>query len=267
MVTVSLAQMDVRQGDVEANRRKALEFIEEAGRRRSNVLVLPELWPVGYILDKLPELAEPLNGETVSMLKEKAVQHDMYIIGSIAEFKEGKIFNTVPLVGPEGLVGVYSKIHLFKPLKEHLYFTPGRKLGIFDVEFGRIGVAVCYDLRFPEVFRVMALKDVSIVFVVAAFPNRLNHWRSMLYSRAVENQFFMVAANRIGSYGDNRFFGHSMVIDPDGEILVEAGETEILLTCDLKLEKVKQARSKLFHVEQRKAEIYDSFLREKQAGD
>jgi predicted amidohydrolase len=218
-------------------------------------------------LDRLPRLAEPLNGETVNMLKEKASQHNMYVIGSIAELKEEKIFNTVPLVGPEGLVGVYSKIHLFKPLGEHLYFTPGRKLGVFDVKFGRIGVAICYDLRFPEVFRVMALKGVSIVFVVAAFPNRLNHWRSMLYSRAVENQFFMIAANRIGSYEDNRFFGHSMVIDPDGEILVEAGETEILLTCDLKLEKVEQARGRFFHVERRKPEIYDAFLQEKQAGD
>ena len=259
--------MDVQHGDVEANRRKALKFIEEAGRRRSDVLVLPELWTTGYALDMLPKLAEPLNGETVSMLKEKAAQHNMYIIGSMAELKEGKIFNTVPLVGPEGLVGAYSKIHLFKLLKEHLYFTPGRKLGVFDVKFGRIGVAVCYDLRFPEVFRVMALKGVTTVFVVAAFPNRLNHWRSMLYSRAVENQFFMVAANRIGSYGDNRFFGHSMVIDPDGEILVEAGETEILLTCELALGKVKQARSRLFHAEQRKPEIYDAFLQGKQAGD
>jgi predicted amidohydrolase len=256
MVIVSLAQMDVRQGDVEANRRKALEFIEEAGKRGSDFLVLPELWTTGYAFDSLSKLAETLDGETVSMLKRKAKQYGMYIIGSMAELRNGENFDTIPLVGPEGLIGTYSKIHLFKPLREHEYFASGESLGMFDTKFGRIGVAICYDLRFPEVFRAMALEGVNIVFVTAAFPSLLNHWRNMLYSRAVENQVFMVAVNRIGSHEEFRFFGHSTIIDPNGEILIEAGEVEVLLTCKLNLERVREAREKIFHLRQRRPEIY-----------
>jgi len=256
---ISIIQIDVLAGDVEANRKKALELIEEGGRRKSDFIVLPELWNVGYALDRLSVLAEPSNGETVSMLKGLARKYNAYIIGSIAELRNGKIYNTVPLTAPEGVIGAYSKIHMFKPFSEHEYFSYGDRLGLFKTKIGNIGIAICYDLRFPDLFRYLALGDAKIVFIPAAFPNLLDHWRHLLYARAMENQIFIVATNRIGKHGEFSFFGHSMAINPSGEIIVEAGGNEAILTFDIKIEIIDEARRKVFHLENRKPEVYKKF--------
>jgi len=256
-VKVSIVQMDIALGDPKKSRETAISFIEEACRRGSNFVVLPELWTTGYSLKNIRELAEPLDGTTNTMLLNICSKWKIYVIGSIAELRGGKIFNTATILGPEGIVGSYSKVHLFCLMDEHKYFTPGDSCAVFQTSFGKIGMIICYDIRFPELARKFALNGAQILFVSAEWPYpRVAHWELLLKARAIENQMFMVATNRVGSDDRNTFFGRSMVLDPMGEVLVEGDDTELILTCELDMDLVSKTRSLIPCFEDRRPDLY-----------
>ena len=256
-VKVSIVQMDIALGDPKKNRERAVSFIEEACRRGSNFVVLPELWTTGYSLENIRELAEPLDGTTVTTLLDICSKWKTHVIGSIAELREGKIFNTAAILGPEGVLGSYSKVHLFRLMDEHKYFSPGDSCAIFETSFGKVGLIICYDLRFPELTRKIALNGARILFVPAEWPYpRVAAWELLLKARAIENQMFVVAANRVGSDEKNTFFGHSMVLDPMGEVLVSGGDAELILTCELDMGLVDKTRSLIPCFEDRRPDLY-----------
>ena len=256
-VKVSIIQMDIALGNPKKNREKAIGFIEEACRRGSNFVVLPELWTTGYSLKNIRELAEPLNGETMNMLLKICSKRKTYVIGSIAELRSEKIFNTATIVGPEGLVGSYSKAHLFRLIDEPVHFTPGGSCHVFQTIFGKVGMIICYDLRFPELARKLALDGARILFVPAEWPSpRGFHWRLLLKARAIENQMFVVASNCVGSDGKNTYFGHSVVLDPLGGAVVEGGDAEMILTCEIDMNLIDKTRSFIPCFEDRRPDLY-----------
>ena len=165
-------------------------------------MVLPELWSSGYDLERSQMHARVSKEKVLPALAKLARRHHLYILGSVLRANgRHEVFNSAVLLSPgAGPAQVYRKIHLFGPMPEHQFLTPGRTTPIFQLPFGAIALAICYDLRFPELFRKYALKGTQFVILCAQWPaTRLEHWRTLVRARAIENQFFMVACNRIGS--------------------------------------------------------------------
>lgn len=258
-LTISIAQMDIDLGQPAANLKKAVQFAHEASRRGSDWLVLPELWSTAYDLKNAGAHATPLDKGIFEQVGEISAENNIHIMGScLSLIGDGKYGNTMTWHTPEGkCVGVYTKMHLFRLMDEHQYLTAGDAPTIIDTKWGRVGLAICYDLRFPELFRWYALKGIHAVVVPAEWPHpRLNHWRTLLRARAIENQMFVIACNRVGTKGKTAFCGHSAIIDPWGEIIVEAGETETLLTASINLDNVASFRQDIPVFADRRGDIY-----------
>lgn len=188
------------------------------------LVVLPELWLHGFQYQTLAEQAEG-TPHVLDELRDLAGQYDVIIAGSLPEEEQEQVFNTLFVVGRDGLVGRYRKQHLFAPMQEDDYFSPAHSQEAKICVKARLGGLVCYDLRFPESARSQVQQGAQVLIVCGQWPkSRINHWRLILQARAVENQVFVVACNRVGESGETIFGGHSMIIAPDGTMLKEAGE-------------------------------------------
>ena len=253
-LTISLAQMDVALGQPEANFARARELAAEAKRRGSDVLVLPELWATGYDLENAAQHASSTDEGLFARTADLAREQGLYIVGSLLEARGSRCYNTAHIFSPSGeLVGLYRKIHLFAPMEEDRYLSAGDDAPLFDLPWGRSALAICYDLRFPELFRRYTLAGARIVFMPAEWPRpRLAHWRTLLAARAIENQVFVIACNRVGG----EFCGHSAIYDPWGEAVAEAGQAEILLTAGIDLDLVEEVRQRFPVLADRRPELY-----------
>lgn len=259
---VALIQMDIVPGDPDANFRHAAVKIGEAlsDETKPDVIVLPEMWNTGYALERIGGIADR-NGErtrrTFSDMAKKAGVH--IIAGSVADADSGRVRNTIYAFDREGRMHArYSKIHLFRLMDEHHYLSPGDEIGRLSIDGHAAGMMICYDIRFPELARNIALGGAKILFVPAQWPNpRLHHWRTLLMARAIENQMYVVACNRVGTSGTTAFFGHSMVVDPWGEIVAEAGEEETILTADIDLALVDEVRGRIPVFADRRPALYE----------
>ena len=234
---VSVAQMDIIQGDKEKNLEKGISFIEEAAANGSGLIVLPELWTTGYVKN-LHELSEPCDGETIERLAASAKKYDIAITGTLAE-RADAYYNTMHYISPNGLHASYRKMHLFSPMHEERLFSPGTEKCVYE----NIGMLICYDLRFPELSRELVLKCAEILIVAAEWPYpRLDHWRTLLRARAIENLAYVIACNRTGKDKNFEYVGHSALIDPWGRTIIEGGTEESLLTGAIDISKVREAR-------------------------
>jgi predicted amidohydrolase len=201
----------------------------------ADLVVLPELWPQGgFAYDRWEEQAQPLDGPAVRALGDAARELRSTVhMGSLVERDEtGRLFNTSVLLGPQGQVqATYRKIHLFGFGEgEPKLMTPGDGVVVHD----GLGLATCYDARFPEQFRALLDAGAEVVLLPAAWPaKRVGHWRLLAQARAVENQSFVVACNTAGEHSGVRMGGSSMVVDPWGEVLAEAGTGEEVLVVEL----------------------------------
>ena len=258
-LTISLGQFDVVRGDPEANLAKARQMTREAALRGSGVVVFPELWSTGFDLQNAARYACDLEQGVFVEVARLAREFQIHIVGSnLSVVAPGKCGNTATLFTPQGqMLGAYSKIHLFHLMDEHLYLIAGDRLALLDTPWGKTGLAICYDLRFPELFRTYALAGARLVFLPAAWPHpRLAHWQILLRARAIENQMYVVACNRVGKSGKYDFFGHSCVIDPWGEVCIESGEDETLLNAKISMDMVTEAREKIPVFRDRRPEFY-----------
>lgn len=242
-----LIQMDVIPGDWRKNLASVLMHLEAASNLQADLCVFPEMWSTGFRMDKyFPTLAKNAYFPTMDYLSQWARRFHFYILaGSLPEVEGEQIFNTSFLFSPEGKVlGSYRKIHLFPPFLEPNYFTAGAEPVVFDTPWGKIGVLICFDLRFPSEFAILRKKGARIVIIPAQFPKpRLNHWSVLLQARAIENQYFVAGCNRTGEDSPSQsFFGHSMIIDPWGEILMQGREEETLVALELNLSQTETAR-------------------------
>ncbi|MED4015013.1 carbon-nitrogen family hydrolase [Sutcliffiella cohnii] len=257
---VACIQFDITFGSPQENVKKVEKLIMETVQKYSpKIIVLPELWTTGYDLTRLDEIGDNNGDTTKKTLQMLAKKHNVHIVGgSVAKNTSKGTYNTMYTVNDEGdIVGEYSKLHLFQLMDEHLYLQPGKNDGLFQLDGETCAGVICYDIRFPEWIRTHTTGGAKVVFVVAEWPlPRLEHWRALLIARAIENQCYVVAANRVGKDPNNVFAGHSMIIDPWGEVLAEGLEDEAIVVSDIDLEKVEKVRKQIPIFEDRKPSYY-----------
>lgn len=233
---LEIAQINVELGEKKSNLGKAVDLIENS---KADLILFPELFTTGLDFDNLAELAEPLDGETTKILSD--VCRDKIVAGSIIEDNNKWLYNTFVLVDDTGIIGKYRKIHLFN--EEKHYLSSGEDITVVGTEFGRIALAICYDLRFPELFRKFMEHKADIVLICANFPKpRMKHWETLIKARAIENQFFVIACNRVGRDTINEYTGRSMAVDPWGEILTLGDNREEILKCVIDRTRVSEVR-------------------------
>jgi len=229
--SVGFLQFDVQLGNIGANLSKVVEGLDELVPESPAIIVLPEMWATGFAYSSLPALAGQ-TPEVLTALAQLADKHHIFLAGSLPERDADKniIYNTLFLTGPEGVIGSYRKQHLFAPIEEDKHMTPGEDPVPMDTPLGRIAGLVCYDLRFPELLRAQTARGANLLLVSAQWPLvRIDHWLTLLMARAIENQIFVVAANRCGAdsvAGGTIYGGHSLIVAPNGDILYEACEDE-----------------------------------------
>ncbi len=257
-LTISLAQMDIALGQPLANLAKVQEWTAEARRRGSDVVLFPELWSTGYDLENAARYATGLGEGLFAELAGLARENAIYICGSLLSRQDRRYYNTASLFSPTGkCLGHYNKIHLFRLMEEDRYLAAGQATPVFDLPWGQSAIAICYDLRFPELFRRYALAGARIIFLPAEWPYpRLEHWRTLLQARAIENQLFIAACNRVGESKGEKFSGHSAIYDPWGRLVVEAGDGEVLLTASVDPAMVEEARRTIPVFADRRPELY-----------
>ncbi len=258
-ITIGLAQMAVALGQPAQNMAAARTLAGQAAAQGAELLLLPELWATGYDLERAGEYAALLDTGHFGLMADLARAHRLYVAGTALEVNpNGHPFNTAALYGPEGeRVGSYRKIHLWAPLGEVDHMTPGNTLPTFDLPWGRVAMAICYDLRFPELWRRYADAGAQLILIPAEWPlRRVEHWQLLLRARAVENQLFVAGCNRTGADSDGEFGGHSAVADPWAQFLVEAGSEPNLLITTLDLEEVARSRRLFPFLADRRPEVY-----------
>ncbi|MDD5757455.1 MAG: D-glycero-beta-D-manno-heptose 1-phosphate adenylyltransferase [Desulfobulbaceae bacterium] len=220
-------QFDVELGAWQENLATVRRCLNDLHPAPKSLLVLPELWATGFAYDKLTELAG-IRHELLTALQQEASRHQSILAGSLIEHdrQTDLFFNTLSVVGPSGICGSYRKQQLFAPMDETHYFQAGNNPQAVITELGPMACLICFDLRFPDLAQRQVGQGANLIVVSAQWPEpRRHHWRTLLQARAIENQAFVVAANRCGTTADTSFAGASTVIDPNGRILLEAGDT------------------------------------------
>jgi len=261
---IALAQFEVSRGAPSTNLTKIRELVAQSKAQGGRVVFLPEMCTTGFNWSRNLELLNQA-AEHRAQIAAFAVEFNIAICGSFLEQTEsGRAANTLYFFERTGVISAqYRKVHLFTLLGEEKHVQPGEAIVTAETELGRIGCSICYDLRFPELFRKCALDGALVQVLAAAFPHpRLAHWRSLIQARAIENQSYFIATNQCGierhgsSIGECDYFGHSIVVDPWGRILLEASESEGVYLADIDLAEVTNARARLTALKDRRPELY-----------
>lgn len=272
-LTISLGQFLADDNDPAANHRRALDVIEVAAQRGSHLCILPEVWTgTGFSATGAHEhIAETIPGPSTDLLCEAAARHGMTIVGSLYERAGEHIFNTAPVIGPDGtLLGSYRKTHLFdvpnrvdmkKGIRESDKVAAGNALQVYDLGAYKLGVAICSDLRFPEIFRTLRKAGADLIAVPTAFISpRLDHWEVLLRARALDNQVFIAASGMIGRepVSGIGFVARSMVVDPWGIVLATAPDMQGCTTAHLDLEMVNTVQGWWPLLDQLRPDLYSA---------
>jgi omega-amidase len=262
MLAIALAQMNVHSGQPEANLARARDFAAQAREAGADLLLLPELWLHGYDVARAEEWAAPVGEGGFAQMAALAREYGLYLAGTLLERHAGGVSNTAVLYRQDGaLVGAYRKIHLFRLMQEHRYLVPGDRAVLFPTLWGPVGIPICYDLRFPELFRAMALAVAKLFLVPAQWPAaRLEAWLTLARARAIENELFVAACNRVGLEEEVVFPGRSCVVGPLGQVLAEGDDQEQLLVAQLDFHEVEAARRYLPVYDDRRPEAYRAEL-------
>ena len=225
--------------DADVNKMKALSLVKRAIQHEAKIVVLPEASNTGLFPENFAK-AKSLEEELDLILK-LSERKDILIIAGVVEKSEGKLFNSVALIYRGEVVGKYSKILLFPLNEERKYLSAGRELKVFETDFGKIGILICYEIRFPELARKLMKMGAEIIAVPAEFPaERIEHWRTLLKARAIENQLYVLGANCVSP--DGFYGGNSMIIDPMGNVVNEAGNLQEIIIGEINLEEVRKVR-------------------------
>lgn len=255
-VNAAAIQFNVKQGDVDANLAYVREALKRVAARGANLALLPEMWSTGFDYKNLNQLSFR-TATIVDELNELSRELNLVIVGSMPEPNKDKVFNTVYISDNGRLAGTYRKIHLFSLLGEDKAFSGGDNWLLADTSIGKVGVIICYDLRFPELSRRLAVEGAEIICIPAQWPKpRQEHWRTLLRARAIENQLFVVSCNACGLIGKLDFFGLSLIINPKGEVIAEAGEEEQEIFSALDMQTMSDWRSQIPCFSDRRPDLY-----------
>jgi predicted amidohydrolase len=244
---IASIQMAVVEDDKTATIEKAVGLVRKA--KGADLVILSELWNIGFMsFERYVSEAEGRDGPTLSTFRDLARELKMHIhTGSFVEEDGGRYYNSSYLLSPEGeILGNFRKVHLFGfNSKETQILTRGEEVVVVETELGTFGLATCYDLRFPELFRRMVEKGTEVFLVCSAWPYpRLEHWVMLNRVRALENQCFLVSSNSVGLNRGSQFVGHSMIVDPWGIALASGGDEEAVVRSEIDLNELKSARER-----------------------
>jgi len=244
---IALIQMDTAWESKKANYAKAENFFRKAARKSCDIIVFPEMFNTGFSMN-ISAIAEDERGETSQVLSELAKKYGLNVIAGFAAKKPGrkKLRNLAVAFDRKGsVIATYAKMHPFSFAKENKYFSSGNTRVIFHIEGVPASFFICYDLRFPEIFRDIA-RGVQAIFVLANWPDsRREHWETLLKARAIENQCFVIGVNRTGKDGNGiRYPGASHVYDPMGNDICFGGPKEQFIACEIDPETVTKVRSR-----------------------
>lgn len=264
-VTIALGQIDCQLGNLSTNLDKIEHYIREAASQGTHIICFPELGTTGYrqdlLGDKLWELAEPIPGPTTSRIAAMAQELGVYVILPMIEKGKmpGIVYNSAAFIGKDGTVqGAYRKVHAYST--EGHYFTAGNTYPVFNTEFGKIGIMICYDMGFPETARMLTLQGAEIIFVPSAWCQEDEDiWDINIPCRALENRVFVAAVNRVGQEGEDLVMhGKSKIADTRGKTLVEAARfQEDLIFATVDLDDLVPARHQIPYLKDRKPHTYD----------
>lgn len=243
--------MSIQMSVVENDKQKSLEKAVANIRRcqGADLVILPELWNIGFMsFDRYIADAEEVDGPTLTTLRQTAKEINAHLhIGSFVEKDGNNFYNSSYLISPEGeILGNYRKIHLFghNSLEKQI-LTPGDEAVVVDTALGKIGLATCFDLRFPELFRRMVDQGAELFMICSAWPYpRLEDWIMLNRVRALENQCFLMSADSVGFNQGTQLVGHSMIVNPWGIILASAGDDEVIIKAEIDISEVKAARDR-----------------------
>ena len=248
------------------NIKKAIYYIDKAEEDGAKIILLQELFSVEYtpfgkeeVNNRIFEYAETIPGKTIEELT-KISKGKFIVIGTILEVEKNNYYNSAFIIDKKGnLIGKYRKTHLFAPLLEKDFLTPGNKISTFTLPESnnlKIGVAICYDLRFPEIFRKMVLMGAQIIFIPAEFPSpKKKIWKTLLHARAIENQIYVIGINRIGKSAAGEYFGCSLV--SNGEYLEHLGDMPETRVFSIDLNSLGPIRKGLELLKDRRTDLYN----------
>lgn len=256
---LSLVQLDIALGNPQKNLIKVQNMVRQAMQENPDVIVLPEMWNTGFFPVNVKAIADNNGVLTKSLLSSLAKELHVNIIGgSVANLENDTLVNTNYVFNREGvLISQYNKIHLFSPSGEHKIFSPGTKISLFEIDGVKAAVIICYDLRFTELVRTLALEGIELLFIPAEWPHpRLEHWQTLIKARAIENQMFVAAVNGVGVANSLKFCGNSMIADPWGQVLCLADESEVIISQDIDLDVIKDIRERINIFRDRRPTLY-----------
>lgn len=261
LLRIAIAQLDVRPGDRAGNYSR----LEAALRKHwqssplDTAVILPEIWDVGYVIENAENYGDRDGEQAAEFLGRLAREYKCWFVGgSVLALTNGGAANRAMVVDPRGkYVAHYDKAHLIALMDEDKYLTPGDRRVHADIAGVDVGLSICYDLRYPEWQRLYAVEGAQALIFSAEWPkSRVQHWQIMLQSRAIENMCYVAGCNRIGTTGTTTFGGHSMVVDPWGEILCDCGEEPCFAFVEIDSAKTEKAREFLGTFKARRPELY-----------
>ena len=249
---------NVKTGDIDSNFSKVKKELEILGKDGVELAVLPEMWSCGFDNERLEKHAEK-TPEILKEISEISQKQKMVIAGSMPELSGKGIFNTMYVTDKDGsFAGEYRKIHLFSLTNEDKYYIAGNKNIVCKTSLGPIGLMICYDLRFPELCRALTLKGASVVIVSAQWPFvRIKAWNLFALARAMENQIFLIAANRSGTALAMEFGGHSVIVDPNGDILANAAKEAKTAWAEIDTDRIDKIRKIMPCLKERAPAAYE----------
>lgn len=256
---ISIAQMDVRLAQPEYNFARAEAMIRQAAGEGADVILLPETMNTGFFpKENLASTCDRDGEETRRRFGALAAElHVNIVAGSVANRKADGIYNSAYVFDRQGAcIARYDKTHLFSPSGEHEYFRAGNRLCTFSLDGHPCALIICYDIRFPELVRTLALQGLDILFVPAEWPGlRRSHWQTLTAARAIENQMFVAACNSCSK--DTGCGGFSRILDPWGEILAEADDGEQIISASLDFSAIQGIRRSINVYRDRRPELYE----------
>jgi predicted amidohydrolase len=252
---IALVQMELVWEDPPENHRLARRLLEEARDRGARLALLPEMFSTGFSMET-EKIAQPRGGPSEEFLEEASAALKLWTIASVPEASSTRPYNMCIVCSPSGVAARYAKIHPFSYAGEHEHYSAGDRVVTVEIEGVRVTPLVCYDLRFPEPFRVAAA-ETDLFTVVANWPEpRREHWRTLLRARAIENQAYVAGVNRVGDGGGAHYVGDSALVAPLGEVLAEGDDRQRVLLADVEPEKVAKLRARFPALEDRRPQAY-----------
>lgn len=259
---IGIAQIDCTAGEVSFNLLKIVSYIEAAKMSECDVAVFPEMVDTGYDMAAIRETASSWDEDPFITIQQAVRKANIHVICGLSEKEQQAIYNTTVIFGPDGtLIGKYRKTHLasYPPLHEDRCISPGHSLKLVNIGGMKWGLMICYDLRFPEISRTLTLQGADVLLLCSAWPfPRLIHWNTLTRARAIENQTYFIAANRIGTDNSVTFCGSSRIVDPYGVIVSSAAENrEELIVGDIRHTVIEDVRGKMRVFQHRREDIYE----------